>query len=88
MSGPRIAILRHEREPLEHRDAYLVSWIARHWEKRGAAVEHLYGVRDFRPADLLVLHVDLSVVPDEYLRFAERYPIVVNGRLVDIRKEI
>ena len=38
------------------------------------------------PADLVLLHVNLSVVPDEYLELASRYPIVVNGKAKDIRK--
>jgi hypothetical protein len=46
----------------------------------------LYGVDEFVPADALIVHVDLSVVPDEYLEFASRYPVVLNGRVKDIRK--
>ena len=38
------------------------------------------------PADLVLVHVDLSVVPEPYLEFAARYPIVLNGRVRDIRK--
>ena len=38
------------------------------------------------PADLIMVHVDLSVVPDEYLEFAKQYPIVLNGTVKDIRK--
>jgi hypothetical protein len=38
------------------------------------------------PADLIIVHVDLSVVPDEYLEFARQYPIVLNGKVKDIRK--
>jgi hypothetical protein len=32
------------------------------------------------------VHVDLTVVPEAYLEFAARYPIVLNGRVRDIRK--
>ena len=38
------------------------------------------------PADLIIVHVDLSVVPDEYFEFAMQYPIVLNGEVKDIRK--
>jgi hypothetical protein len=38
------------------------------------------------PADLIIVHVDLSVVPDEYLNFARQYPKVLNGEVKDIRK--
>ena len=40
------------------------------------------------PADLILVHVDLSVVPEKYLAFASRYSIVLNGRLPDIRKSV
>ena len=40
------------------------------------------------PADLVLVHVDLSVVPESYLEFAARYPIVLNGRVRDIRKTV
>ena len=32
------------------------------------------------------MHVDLSVVPEEYLDFAARYPVALNGRVTDVRK--
>jgi hypothetical protein len=35
---------------------------------------------------LVIVHVDLSVVPDRYLEFARQYPIVLNGEVKDIRK--
>jgi hypothetical protein len=37
---------------------------------------------------VLIVHVDLTVVPDEYLRFAARYGTVVNGQVKDIRKSV
>jgi hypothetical protein len=38
------------------------------------------------PADIVLVHIDLSVVPERYFRFARRYPIVLNGKVKDIRK--
>jgi hypothetical protein len=46
----------------------------------------LRGPEHYEAADVLVLHVDLTVVPQEYLDFCARYPIVVNGRVRDISK--
>src|SRR5690606_23600626 len=46
----------------------------------------LFGPARYVPADLIVVHVDLSVVPEPYLEFSQRYPIVVNGSIRDIRK--
>src|ERR1017187_10351647 len=81
----KIAILFHEKDrgrPLN----YLINHIAELWREDGHEVVLLFGVTQFVPADLAILHVDLSVVPDEYLEFAKRYPIVLNGEVKDIRK--
>jgi hypothetical protein len=46
----------------------------------------LYGIKTARAADVLFVHVDLSIVPPEYLTFAKAYSVVVNGGVTDIRK--
>lgn len=65
---------------------YAISALAEFWRRDGHTVTYIFGVKKFIPADLLLVHVDLSVVPDEYLAFAEKYPIVLNGKIRDIRK--
>ena len=40
----------------------------------------------FRPADAAFLHVDMSLIPQDYLDLAARYPRVINGGVADIRK--
>jgi hypothetical protein len=81
----RIAILFHEKQrdqPLN----YLINRCAEIWREDGHEVILLFGVGQFVPADLVIVHVDLSVVPDEYLEFARRYPIALNDQVKDIRK--
>ncbi len=56
------------------------------WEAWGINVIHVYGTERFVPADAVLVHVDLSVVPEDYLEFAHRYPLVINGKITDIRK--
>jgi hypothetical protein len=46
----------------------------------------LFGTEQYVAADVILVHVDLSVVPEPYLEFAARYPIALNGRVKDIRK--
>lgn len=75
-------MLFHERDLAP----YLVDHLAGFWREDGHDVGYLYGTRRFVPADVLLVHVNLSVVPDEYLEFAARYPIVLNGGIRDIRK--
>jgi len=81
----KIAILFHEKDrwrPLN----YLINHLAELWRSDGHEVVLLFGIREYAPADLVIVHVDLSVVPDEYLEFARRYPIALNGAVKDIRK--
>lgn len=82
----RIAILFHEsardRDPRD----YAIHSLASFWKADGHRVTFLYGVKKFVSADVVVVHVDLSVVPQEYLDFAARYPATLNGRVKDVRK--
>jgi hypothetical protein len=87
MSGQRstIAILTHPTDDFRN-ERYLIRAIIPRWEAMGFKVVVATGVEPFVPADLALLHVDLSVVPDAYRRLIERYPRVLNGRVLDIRK--
>jgi hypothetical protein len=90
MKGPArtIAILFHEKTRKHRLSSYAVTFLAQFWRQDGNQVRYLFGVRKFVPADLLLIHVDLSVVPDEYLEFAGRYPITLNRGVKDIRKSV
>src|SRR6266513_2050358 len=81
-----IAILFHENNRKEDLSSYAIAFLAEFWQQDGNQVRYLFGTRKFVPADLLLIHVDLSVVPDEYLEFASRYPIALNRAAKDIRK--
>ena len=82
----RIAILLHENERDQRLDRYYVTHLSRHWSEAGHDVVFVYGVAAFVPADIAIVHVNLSVVPEAYLDMAARYPIAINGRIRDIRK--
>jgi len=82
-SQSSVAILFSEHEEPEQ---YVISRLARYWREDGIAVHYLRGTRDFVPADVLFLHVDLSVLPAEVTSFAQRYPVVINQHVRDIRK--
>ncbi len=82
---PVIAIIHHEADR-NHGDYHLISLIRRFWKSDGIEILDVYGTQKFVPADLAILHVDLSVCPREYLKFAARYPRVVNAGAIDIRK--
>ena len=79
-----IALLFHEfeRNPAQ----YIVHHLAGFWRDAGHDVKYLFGTRRFEPADIILVHVNLSVVPERYLRFASRYPKALNGAIADVRK--
>lgn len=81
----RIAILIHERHDLPERGP-LIQELAHVWRRRGHQVTVLRGVRRHVEADVLFMHVDVTRTPRTYLRFASRYPVVVNGSVTDISK--
>jgi hypothetical protein len=82
----RIAILFHENETDRETPRYVIHHLAEFWRERGDEVTFVYGTKDFVPADVAIVHVNLSLVPKPYLDLAARYPVVLNGRLSDIRK--
>jgi hypothetical protein len=82
----RIAVLFHKNDVGRKLSSYAVYHLAASWRRMGHDVVFLFGTRTWEPADIVLVHVDLSVVPDEYLSFAARYPIALNGRVKDIRK--
>jgi hypothetical protein len=83
---PRLAVLFHETDTPASIRQFGVMGLVDVWRDRGHEVQCLFGTRQRAEADLVFVHVDLSVVPDEYLEFAATYPVAVNGRVRDIRK--
>ncbi|MBK8727670.1 MAG: hypothetical protein IPL96_16935 [Holophagaceae bacterium] len=86
MRPRRIALLFHEQDTRVRPETTGVAGLIPTWEADGHTVIPLYGTGVFEPADLVLVHVDLSVVPEAYLDFAARYPVALNGRVRDIRK--
>lgn len=82
---PHIAILAHRNEPFEQVPYYLRG-IAGIWREKGLKVSVFHGAERAEPADLAIVHVDLTVVPAEYLALAARYPICLNRYASDISK--
>jgi hypothetical protein len=80
-----VDILTHPTDGFDDR-RYLVKLLIPRWEAQGLRVRVLATADRTDAADLALLHVDLTVVPDEYRRALERYPRVLNGRVLDIRK--
>jgi hypothetical protein len=82
----RIAILLHKNESRFSLPRFAIWHLAQVWREEDIRVIFLFGIKKFVPADLAILHVDLTVVPEPYIEFAHRYPLVLNGNSRDIRK--
>ena len=82
----RIDIIVHENDSRSLEREFTMGLLATEWRAAGIQVRVVRGVPAKTDADLGVLHVDLSVIPDRFLRVAERYPRVLNGQTRDIRK--
>ena len=52
----------------------------------GHSVVFRFGPGNQLEGDICLVHVDLTVVPDEYLEYASRYPKTINGSVRDIHK--
>ena len=81
-----VAILVHhrQRDPLAARAR--IWMLAAAWRARGIRVDVLHGTGRRTDADLLIPHLDVSYIDDDYWRFIQSHPRVVNRRLRDIRK--
>jgi hypothetical protein len=82
----RVLILLHARDHAAERHAYQIWGLAGIWRSWGIEVVVQRGIERFVEADVIVNHVDLTVVPEPYVRHMARYPVAINGRCTDISK--
>jgi hypothetical protein len=82
---PHIVIITHTYDDFKTR-GYLLRYIAEIWVNSGYRVSVVAGLGKWPHADVAILHVDLSVLPEAYVEASQRYRIVVNGATTDIRK--
>jgi len=80
----RILIVTEPDQPT----SYLVNQLARCWHDAGFSVEFTCTLDAPNRADVVVLHLDKTLVPDPYLEFARRHPAHVNGNARSISKEL
>ncbi len=80
-----IVIIAHERFPFDNM-RYLLCEIVEIWQQDGLRVSVSNGLGTRVDADLAILHVNLTVVPEEHLAFVRQYPVTINGSVGDISK--
>lgn len=86
MPGKKIAILVHETTGPADLKTYRLFRCASIWQAMGFDVEVVRGPQRPQRADLLIPQVDLSVLPGDYRTILDAFPVVMNRRVLDIRK--
>ena len=82
----KIVILTLESSPDFLNSRALLKHLALTWQQQGFEVEVVQGIgREFE-ADIVISHIDLTVVPEEYTVFLKKYPVVINREATDISK--
>lgn len=80
-----IVVIVHLHDEFQGED-YLLHHLIDHWMRGGHRITVARGLSEWPAADIAILHVDLTVVPQAYAQAAKKYPVVVNGAALDIRK--
>jgi hypothetical protein len=84
----KITLLFHENDRTPHQVGYTLWPMVEAWRAAGHEVVEQYGVATPVQADLVFLHVDLTVIPDEVLAAVEACPRVINRGVRDISKTV
>jgi hypothetical protein len=80
-----IAIITNEFTSRIEGSRYFLARMVERWKNQGWKVDVTGGCHHV-PADLAILHVDTTVVAEEYLALGKRYPVALNGTVKDILK--
>ena len=67
---------------------YVIDAIALRWKKMGYEVITHYGTKNLPDADIVILHVDATIVPEEYVECLSQYPVVLNRNVLNISKSM
>lgn len=82
-----ILVLFHENETRSFiKKIYAISKFYQPWKEAGFKVTLQRGIKNRPDADLLFVHVNLSVIPAPYREFIRHYSQTINGDVVDISK--
>lgn len=84
--GKKVAIVTLDFSPDLFGSSTLLGQLALIWQQQGFEVEVTQGISEEVTADIVISHIDLTLVPDEYTTFLKKYPVVINGVATDISK--
>lgn len=84
---PKIALLWHPRHWRFMRKKYLLWQHVELWERDGMDIGHFRSARRAAAwADLVIVHMDVSVIHPKYIDALANHPCVLNRGVLDIRK--
>lgn len=66
---------------------FLIDVIANRWADMGYRVISHFGSESLPAADIVVLHVDKTVIPAKFTEVLEKFPVVLNRNIIDISKK-
>lgn len=84
-TAPTLAVLAHPADGFWN-EARLVHLLMARWEASGWKTRLVTDPAEPGTADVAILHVNLSLVPEAFVRLSTRYPRTINGSVLDIRK--
>jgi hypothetical protein len=82
-----ILIFVHQQDQFDKKP-YLLRKMMECWRAAGFQVVVQSGPGPQIDADLVISHIDLTVIPENYLAYLRRYSRVLNGKVVDISKRL
>lgn len=85
MSRARTIVILRDREPDPYH--FTIDHYALRWKAAGHRVLDHIGLSEVPPADLVIVNIDLTVIPEAYRDLIARIPSrVLNGRISDISR--
>ncbi len=63
---------------------YVIDHYSLRWKDAGYRVIDHVGLTDIPFADIVIVHIDLTVIPPEYVDYINELPRVINGKILDI----
>ncbi len=83
----KVVILTLEGSADLRESSYLIQLCRQRWEEDGLECEQVRNLDKAVPADIAIMHVDLTRIPKEYLEYAADYPVVLNQRVTDVSRD-
>jgi hypothetical protein len=87
MDSKHIVILSHENDRKLAESIYYLRVFTEIWCEQGHKLSFVNGTDKMVSGDVIIVHVDLTDVPSEYLEYADQFPVAINGKASTIAKD-